>query len=80
MDNKFTEEFPLDRFINTSGMDLDEFLDKFYNERKADQLKQVKKSYSLEEFLDEFPKSNEFPKNDGIKVIEDVSGNLQSER
>lgn len=77
MDNKFIEEFPLDRFINTTGMELDEFLDKFYNERKIDTIKQVKKSYTLEEFLDEFPKSDVLLEKG---TIEDVSGNLPSER
>jgi len=65
MDNKFTEEFPLDRFVNTAN--LDEILYKFENERKLSDLPNYKKSYTLEEFLAEFPKTTE--------VKDDASGN-----
>lgn len=66
---KFTEEFPLERFV--TDINLDELLYKFENERKVSDLdKYGKKSYTLEEFEKEFPK----------RTITDVSGNKPSER
>jgi len=75
MDNKFTEEFPLDRFVNTVD-NFEEFLYKFENERKLSDLPKQKTSYTLKEFLDEFPNAKDIT----AEVKEDVSGNVSSSR
>lgn len=73
MDIKFTEEFPLDRFVNTAN--LDEVLYKFENERKLSDLPNYKKSYTLEEFLAEFPNSTEDKSITSLEIKDDASGN-----
>jgi len=61
------EEFPLERFVNAET--LEEVLYRFENHRKLEQLKDVKKTYTLEEYIKEFPVSSP-----------DGSGNVPSEK
>lgn len=83
MDIKFTEEFPLERFVNTAN--LDEVLYKFENERKLTDLPNYKKSYTLEEFLAEFPNAKDITTevkeaNKTLDNAADASGNISSDR
>ncbi len=65
MDSKFTEVFDISKFVNCD-VTLDEVLHKFENERKIEDLVPVKKSYTVEEFL------NEFPKSETVQEIKDI--------
>jgi hypothetical protein len=72
MENNFTEEFPLDRFVNIQT--LDEVLYKFENERKLEDISKTKTQYTYDEFIKEFPKAKE------EELKQDISGNVSSER
>lgn len=75
MDIKYTESFPLERFVNLES--LEEVLYKFENERKLEQVKDIKKNYTLEEFLAEFPKvENVISKSPDDPHLHDVSLNV----
>jgi len=67
MDITYTESFPIERFVNFES--LEEVIYKFENERKLEDAKKLKKQYTLEEFLAEFPKVEK-------PAIQDVSLNV----
>jgi len=76
MDITYTESFPLERFVNFES--LEEVIYKFENERKLEDAKKIKKQYTLEEFLAEFPKvENEIIKD---PHLHDVSLNVVKEQ